>query len=140
MKHNTQVQKARAKKERQQANARNFENERDILRDWIRKCNPGVSGSQLDQQLLLAGPPKIEQKVDLVNDQIVFQSNGRDTYFKRAALRKKQNEGIWRENPISSSYFYTVKWDYGDTNLNHDRMKPHQFVNHFPDTRELTTK
>lgn len=109
-----------------------------MLRDWIRKANPAVSNSQLDHQLLLSGPPKIEQKADIVvNDQIVFQSNGRDTYFKRAALRK---EGIWLENPVSSSYFYTVKWDYGDTNLVYDRMKPHQFVNHFPDTRELTTK
>jgi hypothetical protein len=57
---------------------------------------------------MLADPKKIE----IVNDQIVFQSNGRDTYFKRAALRKKKKEGIWLENPISSSYFYTVRWDY----------------------------
>ena len=138
MKHNTKIQRARAKKEKELINAKNFENERDMLRDWIRKANPMVSNSQLDQQLLLSGPPKIEQKAEIViNDQIVFQSNGRDTYFKRAALRK---EGIWLENPVSSSYFYTVKWDYGDTNLVYDRMKPHQFVNHFPDTRELTTK
>jgi hypothetical protein len=51
-------------------------------------------------------------KIEIVNDQILFQSNGRDTYFKRAALRKKEQEGIWFENPISSSYFYTVRWNY----------------------------
>ena len=58
-------------------------------------------------------------------DQIVFQSNGRDTYFKRAALRKGQTEGLWVENPISSSYFYTVKWDYGDSHFMYEKMKAH---------------
>ena len=35
---------------------------------------------------------------------------------------------------------FTVKWDYGDTNIDFANLQPHQFVNHFPDSRELTTK
>lgn len=132
-KHANQINRARAKKERELANVKNYQNERDMLRDWIKKAAPSTYS---DQQIMLT-PYKHHEEV--INDQIIFQSNGRDTYFKRAALRKK-SEGIWVENPIYSSYFYTVKWDYGDTNLHYERMKPHQFVNHFPDTRELTTK
>ena len=45
MKHNTKIQRARAKKEKELINAKNFENERDMLRDWIRKANPMVSNS-----------------------------------------------------------------------------------------------
>ena len=74
---------------------------------------------------MLSAPKLDVKQLEIVNDRIVFQSNGRDTYFKRAALRKKTEEGIWIENPITSSYFFTVKWDYGDNNLNHDRIKPH---------------
>jgi hypothetical protein len=76
----------------------------------------------------------------VVSDHIVFQSNARDTYFKRAALRKQAAEGIWLENPVPSSHFFSVKWDYGDSSFDHNKVKPHQFFNHFPDTRELTTK
>jgi hypothetical protein len=74
---------------------------------------------------MLSGAKVESKQVEAVNDKIVFQSNGRDTYFKRAALRKGHKDGIWIENPISSSYFFTVKWDYGDNNLNYDRIKPH---------------
>lgn len=75
-----------------------------------------------------------------MKDKIVYQSNTRDTYFKRAAERKSKGEGIWVENPIQSSYFFNVKWDYGDSKFDYSKCKPHQFFNHFPDTRELTTK
>ena len=85
-------------------------------------------------------PVLSDAEPDQVNDKIVFQSNGRDTYFKRAAQRKQRKEGIWVENPTMSSYFFTVKWDYGDSHFHHDKVKPHQFFNHYPDTRELTTK
>ena len=67
-------------------------------------------------------------------------ANGRDTYFKRAAQRKAEREGIWLENPISSSYFFHLKWDYCDSNINFEKIRPLQYVNHYPDSRELTTK
>jgi hypothetical protein len=70
----------------------------------------------------------------------VFSSNGKDTYFKRAAQRKSLSSGIWIENPISSSHMYVVKWDYGDSNISYEKMKTNQYFNHFPDTREMTTK
>lgn len=75
-----------------------------------------------------------------MDDKIVFQSNGKDNYFKKAALRKGLAESIWVENSLHSSYHYTVKWEYDDTKLHYTKMKQHQFVNHFPDSRELTTK
>ena len=62
---------------------------------------------------------------DTIEDKIVFQSNGRDNYFKKAALRKGEAEGIWTENSHHSSYHYTVKWEYDDTKLNFAKMKHH---------------
>ncbi len=75
-----------------------------------------------------------------VTDSIIFQSNSRDTYFLRAALRKQEKEGLWIENPNIESKTFTVKWDYGDSNIDFIGMEPYQFCNHFPDSRELTTK
>jgi hypothetical protein len=33
-----------------------------------------------------------------------------------------------------------VKWDYSDSHFDYSKQMPHQLFNHFPDTRELTTK
>jgi len=152
---------SRAKREREQMNQHLWVREREGLRDWTRKNyhskSPGpgsnlynqhnsanqVQESVLVQSLFTASKQTSENhqgSQPAVWDHIVFQSNGRDTYFKRAALRKGRKEGLWLENPISSSYFYTVKWDYGDSHFYYEKMKAHQFCNHFPDTRELTTK
>ena len=70
-------------------------------------------------------------------DLIVFQNNARDNFFKLAAERKSD---LWIQNHISSSYFYRVKWDYHDKGFDYTKLKHHQMFNHFPDTRELTTK
>lgn len=78
-----------------------------------------------------------------MNDAIIFQSHGRDTYFKRACLRKKESEGTWVENTTSGSNIFTVKWHYHDSSasiVDYNRLKPHQLFNHFRETRELTTK
>jgi hypothetical protein len=55
-------------------------------------------------------------------------------------LRKQEKEGLWIENPSIESKTFTVKWDYGDSNIDFIGMEPFQFCNHFPDSRELTTK
>lgn len=55
----------------------------------------------------------------------MFQSNGKDNYFKKAAQRKAEGENIWMENCLHSSYHYTVKWEYDDTKLHYNKMKPH---------------
>jgi len=44
------------------------------------------------------------------------------------------------ENSNPSSGLFSVKWDYGDSSVDYNKLKPHQLFNHFPDTRELTTK
>lgn len=73
-------------------------------------------------------------------DLLIFQSNGRDTYFKRAAQRRGEAEGLWIENPMKNSFMFNVNWDYGDAKVDAKRLSSFQFCNHFPDTRELTTK
>ena len=56
-------------------------------------------------------------------EHIVFCSNGRDTYFKRAAQRKAK-EGLWVENPVNSSMNFTLKWDYGDSSIDYKLIQP----------------
>ena len=74
-------------------------------------------------------------------EQLIFKSIGRDTYFKRAAQRAgAENGGLWIENPMRQSYMFNVHWDYGDSKIDAKRLQQFQFCNHFPETRELTTK
>ena len=37
----------------------------------------------------------------------------------------QEGENIWMENCLHSSYHYTVKWEYDDTKLHYNKMKPH---------------
>lgn len=67
----------------------------------------------------------VSKTLEDVQDRIVFQSNARDTYFKKAAQRKAAAEYIWLENPIAASYFYTIKWDFGDQNFDYSKQKAH---------------
>ena len=75
---------------------------------------------------------------NLIKDQkITFTVNQRDPYLKRAALKKG-----WIEIHNNSGFHFTVKWDYTDSmsqNI-YGLMKSDQFYNHFPGSRELTTK
>lgn len=52
-------------------------------------------------------------------DKIVFILNSRDLYIKRAALKRG-----WIENPIASSQFYDIKWDYIDNQVEYNNMLP----------------
>lgn len=142
--------------------------EREMLRDWIRRHVIEREGSKAKNEPLSGSPHPVknvnqknlqeQQQVELVQqeiknnkplntkvnedipDMIVFQNNARDNFFKLAAERKALKEGLWVQNYIQASYFYRVKWDYGDNNFDYKKQQPHQFFNHFPDTRELTTK
>lgn len=72
-------------------------------------------------------------------DRIVFVSTGQDTYFKRAALRRAQvTDNLWIENPLPKSEMFVVKWDYGE--INFGKLGPQMFVNHFPSSKDLTSK
>ena len=41
---------------------------------------------------------------------------------------------------MKNSCMFNVHWDYGDQKIDAKKLLVHQFCNHFPETRELTTK
>ena len=71
------------------------------------------------------------------NKKIIFQFNQKDTYVKRAALRKG-----WVENSSYNNNMFHVKWDASDSHKSdiYTQMKSDQFYNHFPHSRELGSK
>lgn len=41
---------------------------------------------------------------------------------------------------MKQSIMFHVHWDYGDSKIDAKKLLSYQFSNHFPETRELTTK
>lgn len=75
------------------------------------------------------------EKLQAAEKLIVLSYNYHDRYIKRAALAKG-----WIEQQ-SSVLQYRVFWEYNDTNHEVQRaIGSTLFYNHFPDSRELTTK
>lgn len=67
---------------------------------------------------------------------VVLSIRSQDKWFKRAAEAKG-----WLVNPGSGSLMFNVKWEYSETNKDvYKMLRNNQFYNHFPDSRELTTK
>lgn len=67
---------------------------------------------------------------------VVLSIRSQDKWFKRAAEAKG-----WVVNPGSGSLMFNVKWEYSETNKDvYKTLRNNQFYNHFPDSRELTTK
>ena len=47
----------------------------------------------------------------------------------------------WVQNAGHGSHLFNVKWEYSDSNQDvYKVLRSNQFYNHFPDSRELTTK
>ena len=67
----------------------------------------------------------------------VLSFRSQDKWFKRAAFARG-----WVENAGHGSHLFNVKWEYSDTKDQdtYKMLKSNQFYNHFPDSRELTTK
>ena len=60
----------------------------------------------------------------------------RDGFIKRAGLSKG-----WIDNTVTGSFLWNVKWEATDSNPDtYKLMKANQFYNHFPSSREITTK
>lgn len=55
--------------------------------------------------------------------------------MKRAFLRNN-----WAESSTQISHSFVVKWEFSDAQNPYKNLMPTQFYNHFPDSRELTTK
>ena len=56
--------------------------------------------------------------------------------MKRAMLAKG-----WVASSGHANHMFNVKWEYSDANQDiYTNISNNQFYNHFPDTRELTTK
>ena len=67
---------------------------------------------------------------------MIFSWHSRDHYMKRMALSKG-----WVENINTQSAMWNVKWEALDSNQDtYKVMRANQFYNHFPLSRELTTK
>ena len=41
---------------------------------------------------------------------------------------------------MNNNGLFTVKWEYTDSTESYKHLKSHQFYNHFPDSRKITTK
>ena len=66
----------------------------------------------------------------------MYSFNSKDYYMRRAF-----NRIGWTESAQAQfSHTASVKWDYSDSTQAIKSLRPLQFYNHFPDSRELTTK
>ena len=68
---------------------------------------------------------------------IVFAIRSQDKFIKRAAEAK----GWVMNSAANNVLMFNVKWEYSETDKDvYKLLKSNQFYNHFPDSRELTTK
>jgi hypothetical protein len=80
--------------------------------------------------------PPSSQPLKPMPDKIMFQFNSCDGYMKRSFLR----EGWVENNSSTVNCLSTVKWEYSDAVQAIKSLRPNQLFNHFPDSREITTK
>lgn len=67
---------------------------------------------------------------------IILSFRSQDKWLKRAAEAKG-----WVINSGNTSLMFNVKWEFSESNKDiYKTLRNNQFYNHFPDTRELTTK
>jgi len=59
-----------------------------------------------------------KQGFETKNDRIVFILNTRDSYLKRAAIKRG-----WFENPVPNSQLFDMKWDYTDNQQEFNNLK-----------------
>lgn len=67
-------------------------------------------------------------------DAQVFICNGGYPDFRDALLKRG-----WFQNPDKESRHFDLKWGMAN-DIEHERLQPHQIVNHFDRCRDLTTK
>ncbi len=65
----------------------------------------------------------------------LFSINSQDEHLRRALLRLG-----WEENRLPGSIFFDLKWVYTDVPEDYRNLSDGQYLNHFRNNTELTTK
>lgn len=126
---------ARTNKKENLSTVNTFYKSRVII---TKKCDPETIEFVLKSKYTLDNSKNMTEylkKLSLDPKTKVFCCNSQDQHIRRVLIRNG-----WFENRNTNSVYFHLKWTYTDSEQDYKYLLDGQFMNHFNNNKELTTK